>query len=80
MEETSYAKLWNPEWCAYIKELDICLGRKPGGNGIVISDSKKISKKAARIYWDKNSRAFKIKREGKTKIFVWKQSVDKAEE
>ncbi|KAJ2794947.1 hypothetical protein H4R20_006053 [Coemansia guatemalensis] len=71
----AYAKLEGPEFCYYVRTLEVSLGRHqssehPDGVDIDLGDSKAVSRRHAKIYYNFMSQAFELQVFGKNGCLV----------
>ncbi|KAJ1791154.1 hypothetical protein LPJ67_001937 [Coemansia sp. RSA 1938] len=77
MSDTSpvqaYAKLEGPEFCYYVRTLEVSLGRHPSGTDTVdidLGDSKAVSRRHAKIHYNFMSQSFELQVFGKNGCLV----------
>ncbi|KAJ2161889.1 hypothetical protein GGF46_001080 [Coemansia sp. RSA 552] len=71
----AYAKLEGPDFCYYVRTLEVSLGRHPSGGhpdsvDIDLGDSKAVSRRHAKIYYNFMSQSFELQVFGKNGCLV----------
>ncbi|KAJ2776747.1 hypothetical protein GGI15_004751 [Coemansia interrupta] len=71
----AYAKLEGPDFCYYIRTLEVSLGRHPSNEGtdgvdIDLGDSKAVSRKHAKIFYNFMNQSFELQVFGKNGCLV----------